>query len=269
MKTLTRRAAVLSALGIGGMTMLASDDPLADLFAPAPAGQAQAMTYRQGRLLTFNPVTLENTVLVGGSTLTNLPLLGVAEAASLGAGSIVGVVCVASDGGQTWAIIGRFVTPNTPDATDALTQVGQGIVTGFVAATESTTSVPFTDLATVGPAATVSIRTSGKALVFLGATIAVGGGVGGAAAGALWGAFVNFAAAGANTIAAGTPGGLGYSMAGVAGGGPTTEFSIARMLPLSGLNPGPTTFTAKYAIGVGNPGETASFRNRSIAVFAL
>lgn len=269
MPTLTRRAALLAAVGVGSAAIMTSDDPLADLFAPAPAGQSQAMTYRQGRIVTFNPVTLENTVSVGGSVLVNLPLLGVAEAASFVAGSIVGLACVRGDGGETWAIIGRFVTPNTADATDAITQVGQSIVTGFTAATESTTSVPFTDLATVGPVATLNIRASGKVLIFLGATISVGGGGAGPAAGSIWGGFMNFAASGANIIAAGTPGGLGYSLQGVTGGGPQSEFSIARMIPLSGLSPGITTFTAKYAIGIGNPGETSQFRNRSIAIFAL
>jgi hypothetical protein len=259
----TRRTALLAAiaaLSVGSAAVLTSDDPLADLFAQAPAGPAQAPMYRQGIIQAFDPVTLLNTVLVDGVPMHDLPMLGVAEAASLAPGSVVGLHCV----GSSWAIMGRFVTPNTADATDAITRVAQGVGADITTATQSTTSTTFTDLATVGPVVTLAIRASGKALVFLGATIAVN-----PAASALWGGFMNFAAAGANTIAAGaTPGGLGYSIG--AGASPDNlELSMARLLTLTGLTPGITTFTAKYAIGVGNPGETAQFRNRTMAVFAL
>jgi hypothetical protein len=239
-------------------------DDLTALFAPPAPGPSQDVRWRQGTILTFDPVTLVNTVDVGGTTMTNLPILGVAEAASLAAGSVVGLLAIESTlGTVSYAILGRLVTPNTAAATDAITLLSQGTAAAFVAATESTTSVAFTDLTTPGPAVSVTIRASGKALVFVGATIAVN-----PAAGALWGGFMNFFMSGANVLAAGSPGGLGYSIG--AGASPDNlELSAARMIPLSGLNPGLTTFTAKYAIGVGAVGETASFRNRSIAVFAL
>jgi hypothetical protein len=236
-------------------------DDLAALFADAPAGPSQDVRWRQGTVLTFNQATLANTVDVGGTTMTDLPLLGVAEAASLAAGSVVGLLAIESTlGTVSYAILGRLVTPNTPAATDAITRVSQGVDAGFVAATESTTSFPFTDLATVGPVANVTIRASGRALVFLGATIAING-----SASFLFGGYMNFFMTGANILSVGSPGGLGYYV----GGAINLELSIARLIVLSGLTPGLTTFTAKYATGFGNPGETAQYRNRSIAVFAL
>lgn len=242
---------------------------MASLFSAPPTGPAQNVRFRQGQIVTFDPTTLANTVNVGGAPLVNLPLLGVAEAASLVPGASVGIMVIGDEGARTMFIIGRSVIPNTPDATAAITQVSQGAVTDFVAATETTTSATFTDLATVGPTVSVNVKASGKVLVFLAATCANSNG-GGPAAGQLWGAFVNMQISGANSIApASIPGGLGYSMAGVVGNGPFSEFSITRMIPLTGLTPGTTTFQSKYACLAGTGGETARFRNRSMAVFAL
>lgn len=233
---------------------------------PLAAGPALGVSFRQGQILAFNSATLENTVDVGGAILVDLPLLGVGEADSYGPGVNVGIlVMTGTKGTSTYAILGQLVNPNTAAATHAISRLARSIGTDFVAATESTTSVPFTDLATIGPQVSLTVKASGKVLVFLGATIAVG-----AAAGALWGGFMNFFMSGANTSVVGQPGGLGYSTSGAPSvGGPNLEFSIARMIPVSGLTPGATTFTAKYSIDFGASGETAQFRNRSMAVFAL
>lgn len=146
---------------------MAADD-LAPLFTAQPAGPATAMMYRQGIIQTWNAVTLENTVRVGQTVLTNLPVLGAAEAASYAPGITVGVAVI----GSSWAIIGRFVVPNTADAQDAITQVGQRAATASVATAETTTSTSFTDLATVGPrVSNIRIPASGKARVFISAQL--------------------------------------------------------------------------------------------------
>ena len=242
-------------------------DPLLPLLAaPVPAGPSQAMRWRQGTVMSFDQNTLENTVDVGGTTLANLPILGVAEAASIAAGSVVGLLAIEStEGTITYAILGRLVTPATDAATDAITRLSQGVATGFVAATESTTSDPFTDLTTLGPTVTITVRASGKVLLFLGATIKVN-----SPGAQLWGGFMSAQISGANTVAPNAvPGNLGYFQGTGSAVGISTEWSFARMIPLTDLTPGETTFTAKYAVGSGLPGETAQFRNRSIAVFAL
>jgi hypothetical protein len=82
---------------------------LADLFGPGPAPAAQPVAFRQGLLLSINAVTLANTVQVGGTVLTNLPLLG-GEASLLAAGDVVGVAVVGGDA-KTFYIIGQIVKP--------------------------------------------------------------------------------------------------------------------------------------------------------------
>lgn len=140
---------------------LAQDD-LSGLFADSPAGPGRQMTYRQGIIREWNPITLENTVVVGGKELVNLPVLGVAEAASYGAGVVVGIVSI----GENWAIVGQFVTPGTPAATDAITQLGQQLVSDLVVTEESTTTFgSFVDLTTIGPRVSLVASASGKAYV--------------------------------------------------------------------------------------------------------
>ncbi len=127
------------------------------------------------------------------------------------------------------------------------------------AAQESTTSTSFTDLATVGPSIEIDVPASGKVLVSLSAFMW------GSGAGVV--TSMNLAATGTNTYAAGdTWGGLtaqsrsaiGNSWAGSGHG------TASRTFLLSGLNPGTTTFTAKYATS----SATSTFRNRVITVVA-
>lgn len=263
---LSRRSlfATLAAGALGGATAVAVDD-FASLFSSAPEGPAQDIKYRTGVIQTWNKATLENTVLVGNALLTDVAVLGVAEAASFTTGTVVGILSIRSaNGANTWAIIGRMVQPGTADATDAMSALGSNVQFDFVTASETTTSVSFTDLTTVGPTVNVNIGASGKVLIFCAATIAIS-----PDALETWGGFMNVQLTGANTVApASVPGGLGYSI--IAQASPDfLEISMTRMIPLSGLNPGETMFQAKYAIGVGASGETARFRNRSVAVFTL
>jgi hypothetical protein len=119
--------------------------------------------------------------------------------------------------------------------------------TATVATSQTTTSTSYTDLATAGPAVTVTTGT--KALVSISA------------------AFVNsttnqawfsFAVSGATTVAASdTFGALLTS---------TGYFAFSRTFMLTGLSPGSNTFTMKYrdaAVG------TATFENRNIIVIDM
>lgn len=123
-----------------------------------------------------------------------------------------------------------------------------------VSTTETTTSTTFTDLATVGPVATVDVGTSGKVLVIVGATI--------------WNntagsrSFMGWAASGANTVAAADARALDYES------GAANDLSgSSRAIVLEGLNAGSTTFTAKYKVSSG--GGTGSFVFRNISVIPL
>src|SRR5574343_510386 len=171
-----------------------------------------------------------------------------------------------------WLIIGRCGT--TPgqlsirDADTGLSQVEMGLLDdgtyglaaingpgqlvdlAALATVQATTSTTYTDLATVGPARTAPVGTTGKALVMLSSTIisAVGGNT----------AAMSVAISGASTVAASDA----YCLLAQASGGSYT-FSLSRAVLFTGLTAGSNTFTAKYRVSSG----TATFLSRDIAVF--
>lgn len=120
-----------------------------------------------------------------------------------------------------------------------------------VATSQTTASASYVDLATAGPAVTVT--TGLNAIVAVGAQMAN--------AGAGDGAGMSYAVSGATTTAANNAWAAEYS-SGVAGGYPQASLvSLA-----SGLNAGSNTFTAKYIAFVGG---TAVFADRWIIVWPL
>ena len=237
--------ALLATLGLGAATVTRPDD-LTSLFTAQPAQPAPTIRYRQGIILNWDPVTLENTVMVGGTLLTDLPVLGAAEAASYHEGTVVGLAVIES----TWAIIGRFVIPNTADAEDAITQVGQRAQTATVTTQETTTSAPYVDLATPGPSVTTRIAASGKAFVTVSAQFGPNTG----------------------TQCVGT---IGVEVSGDASIAPNTQQSLILVAPNAGLNGsrmvlftglpagGLCTFTLKYG---SNGIQDMQFSNRDIIV---
>lgn len=232
---------------------MAATDDLTSLFTAAPVGPAPNIRYRQGIILTWNPTTLENTVLVGRTEMRNLPVLGVAEAASYREGTVVGLAVIES----TWAIIGRFVVPATDDAEDAITQVGQRAYTATVLTQESTSSATFVDLATVGPRVTdVRIPASGKAEVTICAQATATSGASPVSIGS-----VGVAVSGDATIAADTKQSLLFLAPNPSG------IQASRMVLFTGLPAGGIcTFTLKYR----SDGSTSmDFAFRDIIVRAL
>lgn len=220
---------------------------LTDLLTAQPEGPSLPIRYRQGTVTAWNPITLQNTVLVGGALMQDLPVLGVAEAASFRPGVKVGIAVVEGDGVSTWAILGRFVIPNTADATDAITQLGQRSKTDSIPTQESTANVGFVDLATVGPRIIdVLIPASGKATVTISAEISapVIGKIG-------------IAVTGATTIAA-------NSARALADYGSNPGLNASKVLLFEGLPPGGLcTFTCKYASDGAN---NAFFQSRELIV---
>lgn len=224
-----------------------------------PAGVLQPMGYRKGTILEWDPVYLRNRVDVGGGVLVDMPVLGVAEAATFKVGSTVGCAVVDND----FAIIGRFVRPATAEAADAVSMLSSRTAAQTINVQESTTSFDWTDLATVGPQVTVTIGPSGRALMFLSAK----GGWSLVGANVQQGAFMTAALTGANTQAASliwvafietTHGNTTFS---------TVSATISSAYTFSGLTPGATTFTAKYGTGVN--GLSADFNRRTLVVIAL
>lgn len=237
-------------MAVGGSSQLAS------LFTAAPSGGAQPMSYRQGKVEYWNPFTLENQVNVGGTPITNVPVLGVAEAASITVGSVVGLMIV----GSTWAIIGRLVIPGTDEAEDAITRLGQQWVSEDVDAAETTTSSSYTDLGTVGPTVEINVGASGKLLVGVSSRFAMDRD----AAGGL----MSFAMTGTSSLSADDGRSLLLSVADGSGLYSGASLSGTRLVLLEGLDPGPRTITAKYR-AVTSLGVGCTFGFRNVSCWAL
>jgi len=120
--------------------------------------------------------------------------------------------------------------------------------TASVLTSETTASSTFTDLATPGPAVTV---TTGPA-----ALVVVHGAMENTGTGA---SRMAYDISGASTVAAADNRGIGVY--GVAGAGVITSGVVLD----TGLTPGSNTFTAKYRVGTG----TGTFLSRRIVVFPL
>lgn len=118
---------------------------------------------------------------------------------------------------------------------------------------QTTTSATYVDLATVGPAATVTIGSTGRALVTL--YTAHNNSVASSVV------FMGFAVSGATTVAAADDFALAFTSP-VGGGGIRHGASWL----VTGLNAGSTTFTAKYKISVSG---TGTWTDRKLTVTPL
>lgn len=153
---------------------------------------------------------------------------------------------------QSAALVGKVNTAAIVDASVTPTKLATGAATASVVTSETTTSTSFVDLATPGPAVTVTIGANGLALLIITADQF------NATAGAT--SFMGCVLSGSNTEAASATN--AYSVKNV-GGSLETNLSFVRLL--TGLSPGSTTFTAKYAVS----SNTSTFTNRKIAVVPL
>lgn len=149
-------------------------------------------------------------------------------------------------------LVGRLVGGEITDLTDAQVRTFLALATAAVVdTTQPTTSASFADLATVGPAVTLTTGTS--ALVLFAAngyhdTAGVN-------------SYVGVAVSGATTVAAS----FVYAIWFVSQASPTKAQSSMFMHLFTGLTPGSNTFTLKYATDSG----TANFRYRRLTVIPL
>jgi len=137
---------------------MARPDDLASLLI---TGKSEGVGFRQGTVLAYNPLTGENTILVGGGIVTNLPILNTSEALLLEAQSVVGILTA----GPSWFILGRITVPNTPQALTALNAIR--IASANVPDFDNTASTTFVDLATPGPSVDLFVGPTGRCLVLL------------------------------------------------------------------------------------------------------
>jgi hypothetical protein len=152
--------------------------------------------------------------------------------------------------GLTWA------TPATVAASSA------SVATG-----EATSSESFTDLTTPGPAVTVDVGPQGVAIVSV--TARVEAHMEDETGGEDYYGVATFALSGANTLAASQARAIQSNSWIISTDGDwlTTHVRASGVFVLTGLNPGSTTFTMKYAMFdvIGN-GGSADFSNREIGV---
>ncbi len=83
---------------------MARSDDLAPLFVP---GRAPAVGIRQGAVISWDPVTLNNEVEVAEAILVDLPVLDVGGTDQIVAGDAVMIVTY----GSSWLILGRVIVP--------------------------------------------------------------------------------------------------------------------------------------------------------------
>jgi hypothetical protein len=126
-------------------------------------------------------------------------------------------------------------------------------VADSVAPSELTTSPAYLDLTTPGPAVTVTIPASGRALVSV-----TSGMIGSSGAVSC---FMSFAGSGANIFAATDANAVTLSAG-------TLQRASASSV-LTGLTPGSATFTAKYKREGGGGAANCTFVNRSIMAIPL
>jgi hypothetical protein len=238
-------------------------DDLVPLLTPArgvPSGPP--VGFRQGVIVTWDAETAENTVLVAGAIMENLPILNTSEASILTAGDVVGVLTA----GPTWAIMGRFTYPGTPEAVSSISAITNRIQAAADSSSGSRNSITYGDLtgSSVGPSVTATIGSSGRALVLWSAEIGQTG---------LTheiNPHVGVAVTGATTRAADAEAALNVEFRD-ATGGQTSEFQawfqMGTFHLFEGLNPGATTFTLKYRHD--GMATSVTFSAREIAVFVL
>jgi len=243
-------------------------EDLAALWRPAPAAPSLPVAYRQGTVLTFDPATLSNTVEVGGTVLTDLPLLGVGEASLLTAGSVVGILVIGGTGAKNMVIIGRLVLPGTADAEEAIGLLNSLVFAATVVTQEGRSSTTFGDLATVGPEVTVAVRPSGRLLVVCTCQIQWVESV----ASPQRGGWATVEMSGANTVTTTTARDVVLPTANLGLTSPGTtamafQGSYCSAGVFDGLDTGSTTVTMKYASQYS--GETVDFGRRNLVVMTL
>lgn len=245
-----------------------SDDLVPFLGGEPPQG----MGFRQGVIVSWDPDTAANTVLVGGALMTNLPILNTSEASLLKANDVVGVATF----GSTWAIMGRFVFPGTPEAVSSIQSITNRFQSAEDSSNGSRNSTAWGDLTgvAVGPSVTIRIGSSGRAVVVWGAEI--GQTVNAAGSATKWvdkvTPHVGVQLSGANTVAPDVFHAFNYNLEySTAATASNSWFQASTLHTFTGLNPGDTTFTLKYRHDGVLPATdvTVNFNAREILVIAL
>lgn len=137
---------------------LLSDDPLASLFLPPPAGSAIPLRYRSGLLTEWNVATGENSVSIDGESFDNVPILPGSYLAVLRSGDVVSLMATTDDRGvATYAIIGIAITP--PDVRIGRAAQNEGRDWDIQTTSGNVTSTAYTNALSAGLTPSVVVRT--------------------------------------------------------------------------------------------------------------
>lgn len=219
--------------------------PLYDDQGP-PSSPPPAFGRRRGRVVAWDLATGQNIIETSdGITYENVPCLNNLDYLFIGAGDRVELITYSG----LWYVLGRITKPGTEDAARLLESI-TGVVDD-VATTEGTSSSSYTDLSTPGPIVTIAVPASGQVWVRARALIEVT--VNNGVANGTISGLMSFEATGANVLSASDDRsvvyGAGYT------GSPSTGVvgacTVSDDFLLQGLNPGVTTFTAKYRRATG------------------
>lgn len=226
--------------------------PLYDDSIPPPASPPQ-FGRRRGRVVSWDVHTGENVIeTADGILYENVPCLNNLDYLLIGPGDRVEIITYSG----LWYVLGRITKPGTDEAQRLLATIAG--ITDSVAASEGTSSSSYTDLSTVGPRVQVTVPPSGQLWVRIRARIdvTVNNGV---ASGSILG-LMSFDAVGSNEFDADDESSV--SVGGGYTGSPSTGVSFSSSASdeflLTDLNPGVTTFTAKYRRSTGASATGAS-----------
>lgn len=193
--------------------------------------------FRQGVVVSWDQNTAANTINVGGTELSNLPILNTSEAVTLSPGDVVGLLTITNQ----FFILGRLTIPATTAAATALA------LDRTVASYDTNSTATSSGSASgTSPTVDVLVGKTGRLMVTVGCQIDATGAI---AVTSSCGGAMGFALSGANTMAAGSDLAVvervvmqvstGTCRAVITRRGSITEY-------LFGLNPGLTTVTAQY-----------------------
>jgi hypothetical protein len=239
---------------------------------PQLENKASGNSYRQGVIMSWDQDTAENSVQVGGSIFANLPILNTSEASLLAPGDVVTIITL----GASYAILGRLVIPGTPQAVSSIQSITNRIKATEDSSSGSRNSNSWGDLTGVGvgPAVTIRIGGSGRALVFWGAEMGQSTNASGSAI--KWmekcTPHIGIQVSGATTIAPEAWNAFNYNLEFETSATKAQSWIQGSTMHIfTGLNPGNTTFTMKYRHDGVLPATdvTLNFSSREIAVFAL
>jgi len=244
--------------------MARSYDLLPLIKKPDPAASGRGVQWRKGLIVSWDPETAENTVLINGTLAENVPILNTSEAAILQAGDVVGLISF----GSTWGILGRFTIPGSPEAVSALSSLRTA--SHSVAALDVIASTSYIDAPTnPGPTTQITVGPSGRLLVFPKAHIMSQGPVAAAGSGTTVQGGMGFRLSGANTAATAADRVVTLEVGLTVNTGTSqvrVEGDVGGHILLEGLTPGLTTITAQYRAA---SGTTTQFTNRNITAMAL